>query len=215
LLQYLTPTAINSDLLPIADYILKPQVAPPRPSRFPQRDGRGGNFNNRDTGSNPRVQAAKLRNVLLRSPSKVSRVIQKEMELDSDPNYRIEDVFGSSSLSSPSSSLSSSPSEESSPEETLDSFKQELTSMLGLTEEEFEKYKQEAVAVFKQDTLPMLEQQDPRLKEQELEKLLDNITQEHEYYEAIVAKFRVLQSNPDWPHEKKLVFAKRLLKHLS
>ncbi len=203
-MQYLTPTAINSDLLPISDYILKPQVAPPRPSRFQQRDGRGGG--NYNSGPDPRVEAAKLRNVLLRSPNKVSRVIQKQMDLDSDPNYRIEDVLGSSSLSS-SSSLS--------PEETLDSFKKELTSMLGISEEEFERYKQEAVAVFKQDTLPLLEQDDPRVKEQELEKLLENITQEHEYYESIVAKFRVLQSNPDWPHEKKVVFAKRLLKHLA
>ena len=208
-LQYLMPTAINSDLLPIADYILKPQVAPSRPSRWPQRDGRGGgNFNRGDTGPNPRVQAAKLRNVLLRSPNKVSRVIQKQIDLDSDPNYRIEDVFASSSLASPSSS---SPS----PEEILDSFKNDLTSMLGLSEDEFERYKQEAIAVFTQDTLPNLEQQDPRVKEQELEKLLDTITQEHQHYEAIVAKFRVLQSNPAWPHEKKVVFAKRLLKHLS
>jgi len=208
-LQYLTPTAINSDLLPIADYILKPQVAPPRPSRWPQRDGRGGgNFNRGNTGPNPRVEAAKFRNVLVRSPSKVSRVIQKQMDLDSDPNYRIEDVFG---LSSSLASSSSSPS----PEETLDSFKDDLASMLGLSEDEFERYKQEAVAAFKQDTLPMVEQHDPRVKEQELEKLLDTITQEHEHYEAIATKFRVLQSNPDWPHEKKVVFAKRLLKHLS
>jgi hypothetical protein len=203
--QYLTPTAINTDLLPIADYILKPQVAPPRPSRFQQRDGRGGG--NYNAGPNPRVQAAKLRNVLLRTPSKVSRVIQKQMELDTDPNYRIEDVFGSSSAISGSADRS--------PEETLDSFKNELVSMLGISEDEFESYKQQAVAVFKEETLPMLEQQDPRVKEQELEKLLENITQEHEYYESIVAKFRVLQSNPDWSHEKKVVFAKRLLKRFS
>lgn len=200
IMQYLTPIAVNSDLLPIADYILKPQVAPPRPSRFSQRDDRGGgNFNRGDTGPNLRVQAAKLRNVLLRSPSKVSRVIQKQMDLDSDPNYRIEDVFGSSL------SLANSSSSPPSPEETLDSFKTELTSMLGLSEVEFERYKQEAVAVFKQDTLPMLEQQDPRVKEQELEKLLDTITQEHKHYEAIVTKFRVLQSNPDWADRKSVV----------
>lgn len=208
-MQYLTPAAINSDLLPIADYILKPQVAPPRPNRsFQQRDGRGGgggNFN-REMGPNPRLEAAKLRNVLLRSPSKVSRVIQKQIDLDSDPNYRIEDV-----LKYPSS-VASNPS---SPEEILDSFKSELASMLGISEDEFERYKQQAVAAFKEDTMPMLEQQDPRVREQELMKLLDTITPEHEYYEAIVTKFRVLQSNPNWPHEKKLVFARRLLKHLS
>lgn len=206
-MQYLTPTAINSDLLPIADYILNPQSAPPRPSRFQRDSGRGGGGNfNRDMGPNPRLQAAKLRNVLLRSPSKVSRVVQKQIDLDSDPNYRIEDVF------QPSLSASSNPS---SSEETLDSLKKELTAMLGISEDEFERYKQEAVAAFKQDTLPFLEQQDPRVREQELEKMLENITPEHEYYESIVAKFRVLQSNPNWPHEKKLVFARRLLKHLA
>jgi len=58
----------------------------------------------------------------------------------------------------------------------------------------------------------------PRLQvqNQQLEKLLTaTMTPSHQHYAAVAAQLKVLQSNSYWPHEKKLVFARRLLRQLA
>jgi hypothetical protein len=50
----------------------------------------------------------------------------------------------------------------------------------------------------------------------QLEALLtDSVPRDHPHYPAIKAKLQVLQGNPGWPHERKLVFARRLIKQLA
>lgn len=49
-----------------------------------------------------------------------------------------------------------------------------------------------------------------------LQALLDAaLPRDHPHYAAARERLAVLQGNPGWPHERKMVFAKRLLKRLA
>lgn len=43
----------------------------------------------------------------------------------------------------------------------------------------------------------------------------DAVPQDHPHYAAIKSRVQVLLGNPGWPQERKLVFARRLIKHLA
>lgn len=156
------------------------------------------------SGEEHRSLVNRLQTILVRSPEKMNRMLETDMRLESDPNYRIEDAF----TAGPST-------EAASPEETLEANKAQLCAMLGLSAEEFEQYKSVAAAEFRETMLPELEAKDPRVQEKELEKLLDGITPAHAHYGAVVSKLRVLQNNPNWPYDKKAIFVRRMVRNLA
>jgi hypothetical protein len=50
----------------------------------------------------------------------------------------------------------------------------------------------------------------------QLTAVLDSgMAQDHPRYEAVRAKLQVLEGNPGWPQERKLLFARHLLKSLA
>ena len=198
----MAPYVMNNDMLRVSDYIISSEDV----SRL--KDNRLG-------GEDRKTLAAKIKTAVVRSPEQVSRMIQADMKMDSDPNFRIEDVLlGGRNLNLNSSSTSTE-AEIASLEETLDLRKDELCFLLGLTETEFEQYKKEAAQEFAATALPTLQKQDPRVKEHELDSLLEEMPQHHKNYAAALSKLRVLQGNPNWSHEKKVIFARRLVRDLS
>ena len=183
---------MNTDLLPLADYMVSGQ------DLARAKDGRM-------SGDDRRTLVSKLQTLLVRSPDKVSRMMETDMQLQSDPNYRIEDSFSGGPTS-----------EAASPEETLESHKEQLCALLGLSATEFEAYKATAAQDFRETMLPELQAHDPRVQEKELEKLLEGVmTPEHANYEAVISKVRVLQSNPNWPYDKKVIFVRRMMRQMA
>ena len=197
ILQYLASDMINTDMLPFAKYMISPEEV----RRF--EDGRLS-FDDR------RRLLTKVRLAMLRSPEQLQRKLEADIKADADPNYRIEDCLLAKNRPLPAHLKKQSTP----PEEILDQYKETLCQMLNLTEEEFETYKKEASDQFREQIMPRINAQDPRVQEKELDDMVKGIGPGHDYYDSIVSKIRTLQSNPQWPHEKKVMYARRLLKRI-
>jgi hypothetical protein len=186
--QALGPLALNRDLLNVAGYVVRPEEA----ARF--RDGRM-------SGDDRRMLVSKLQNIMLRSPERVARIADTEARLEATPNYRLEDV-----LAGPPAARGPSP------EELLERHKADFCAMLGLSEAQFEEHKAAAVADFAAEVAPSLDAADPRAQEAQLAAVLEEVPADHANYGKIEEKLAVLRNNPYWPHERKMVLARRLVR---
>lgn len=76
---------------------------------------------------------------------------------------------------------------------------------------EFEKHKEIAAKNFREKS--KFSTSNPKIQEEELQKLVDEkLSKDHYLYGSVISKLQTLQHNPNWPHERKVVFMKRVLK---
>jgi hypothetical protein len=150
---------------------------------------------------------AKLHTSLVRDGAEAARMAAAEARLEADPNYALEDALAATPRPAPAFAPA---------EDALLALKAELMAAFELSEEEFEAHRAEAVVGFEATTRLALEARTAEGLAAELEALVaDGLPADHPRLGAARAAVGVLQGNPGWPHERKLVFARRLVKRLA
>jgi hypothetical protein len=184
--------AMNNDMLPMLPYIVSPAEA-------------SALAHNQMAPQDARLVSAKLRTALIKPISSMARAAEAAADDDARPNFQLE------------SSLISRPSLQSEVDlgvdvSLLDSLKTDLQKFFGLSDEEFERHKKEALHEVKNEASHA---SNSLVQEAELEETVQAALPANSLHvSAVLAKIKVLQANPHWPHDRKMIFARRLLKTL-
>ncbi|KAL4426034.1 hypothetical protein ABPG77_007830 [Micractinium sp. CCAP 211/92] len=158
----------------------------------------------------------RLAAAMLTSPTKRAKEERVQAAKANDPDYDLEASLGSAPALRGSPRPKAPKAAELAAE--LEAQKEQIMQQMKLTEDEFEAAKQataqQAAAAARAAATPVLP--DYLKLERRLRALLDRgLPRDHPNYEAAAQQLAVVQGNPGWPHERKMVFAKRLIKQMA
>ncbi|KAL4421565.1 hypothetical protein ABPG75_010856 [Micractinium tetrahymenae] len=158
----------------------------------------------------------RLAAALLTDPVKKAKEERVEAAIANDPHYDLEASLGSAPVLRGSPRPRAPKPAELAAE--LEAQKEQIMRQMQLTEDEFEAAKQataqQAAAEAQAAATPVLPNY-LRL-ERRLSALLDQgLPRDHPNYAAAAERLAVVQGNPGWSHERKMVFAKRLIKRMA
>lgn len=158
----------------------------------------------------------RLAAALTTSPLKKAKEARVEAAIANDPHYDLEASLGSApALRGSPRPKAPKPAELAA---DLEAQKEQIMQQMKLTEDEFEAAKQataqQAAAQAQAAATPVLP--DYLRLERRLTALLDRgLPRDHPNYAAAAERLAVVQGNPGWSHERKMVFAKRLIKQMA